>query len=366
MGRGPGRKEEDHAVEGARLVFRSLVLDGVRWVYHGGVAAGSVGLFALGGFVPVMRGWLRDDVRDWGGVVQALGGVRLAGHADGRQGDLGLPLTRADAPTLHAVVAQVARKLGSRPPDQVRLAYVPCCGVVTRKGTRTLLLGMPLLHVLTVTELRAVLAHELAHLDQGDAARTTRATRFADALGRGLDDGRAWGPLAAWARLCHHTTSVMLGPIAKGQEARADRLAANLAGGPTAASALVKVALVQPLFEEVISHYDSEATHLNVYAFFRLFWDRLPEGFLTEMRRRVFGQPHRVDDSAHPPLLERLKRVQDLPDRLPSGLEVPILDAEQVPASATLGDPEAIEQALHDRLFRSRAVERSVFHRTGT
>ena len=45
-------------------------------------------------------------------------------------------------------------------PDGVRLAYVPCCGVVERGRSKLLLLGMPLLHVLTVCELRAVLAHE--------------------------------------------------------------------------------------------------------------------------------------------------------------------------------------------------------------
>ena len=143
-------------------------------------------------------------------------------------------------------------------------------------------------------------------------------------------------------------------------------LAAQLAGGPTTASALVKVALVQPLFEEVIIYYQSETFNLNLYAFFRAFWGRLPEPFLADLRHRTLGQRRAVDDSAHPPLLDRLQRIQDLPDRSPSELDVPLLDADKIPAAATLGDAEAVEQALHDRLFRSRTVEKSVFHRAGS
>jgi hypothetical protein len=48
-------------------------------------------------------------------------------------------------------------------------------------------------------------------------------------------------------------------------------LAAAIAGGSAAASALVKVALVQPLFREVLEHYDPASSEDNLYAFFRAF-----------------------------------------------------------------------------------------------
>ena len=47
--------------------------------------------------------------------------------------------------------------------------------------------------------------------------------------------------------------SWLIEPVARGQEARADRCAAAIAGGSAASSALVKVAVVQPLFREVLA-----------------------------------------------------------------------------------------------------------------
>src|SRR5262249_52855078 len=150
------------------------------------------------------------------------------------------------------------RRLGVKPPGQIRLTYLPCCGVVAWERSRALILGLPLLRVLTLAELRAVLAHELAHLARGDATRAARSARFVEGLGRALErcGPSARGPLGTWARLCHRLSSRLIGPIARGQEARADRSAAVIAGGTAAASALVKVAMVQPLFREVLEIYD--------------------------------------------------------------------------------------------------------------
>ena len=58
----------------------------------------------------------------------------------------------------------------------------------------------------------------------------------------------------------------------------------GVAGGGAAASALVKVAIVQPLFREVLETYDPTAPDApNLYAFFRAFWFRLPAEVHTAM-----------------------------------------------------------------------------------
>src|SRR5262249_3376550 len=156
------------------------------------------------------------------------------------------------APLLFSTIDGVGRRLGVKPPGQVRLTYLPCCGVVAWGRSRALLIGLPLFRVLTQGELRAIVAHELAHLARGDATRAARSVRFVEGLERaaGSGAGGVWGPVGAWARYCLREASWLIEPVSRGQEARADRCAAAIAGGGAASSALVKVAVVQPLFRE--------------------------------------------------------------------------------------------------------------------
>jgi Zn-dependent protease with chaperone function len=179
-------------------------------------------------------------------------------------------------------------------------------------------------------------------------------------LDQALDQAAApsRSPLRLWARLCRRWADSLIGPIARGQEARADRCAATIAGGDAAASALVKVALVQPLFREVLEHYDPTDPNLpNLYAFFREFWLRLPDSLHTAMRLSLLAGKQQTVEGAHPPLPDRLTVVQSYPHR-----ETP----DHASAKTALSDLEALEQMLHNRLFSTPGIEPSVFHRAGT
>ncbi len=358
----PRPSQAQPAVGGFALAVRVGTLRLVPSVYRAGVGVGSLLVFALGGFVPAIRGWLGDRVDGLGGLVEALGGVWVASDSRDPDNDFGPALRRLDAPRLFDEVADVARKLGVRPPEEIRLAFLPCCGVVAWRRSRALLLGMPLLHVLTIAELRAVLAHELAHLARGDATRSAGSLRFVEALGRALDDPsrRPWGPLGLWAKLCRGASTALIGPIARGQEARADRASAALAGGRVASSALVKVALVQPLFRELLEfHQAGRPDGSNLYSTFRAFWTRLPEPLLEAMRLRLLSVDPGSEDSPHPPLPDRIAMVQSYPD-LPEG------EGGRDAAWTLIGDPEWLEQMLDDRLYGLAAVEPTVFHKAGT
>lgn len=65
-------------------------------------------------------------------------------------------------------------RAGTAPPEEIYLTALPDLGVTEIGGTlgiggrRILVLGVPLLHWLTVAELRAGLAHELGHYLGGD------------------------------------------------------------------------------------------------------------------------------------------------------------------------------------------------------
>ena len=347
--------------DGLGLAFRVAALRVVPIVYRVGLGLGSVVLFSLGGFVPVTRRWLAERDDGLRGAVEALGGVWVTTESRDPDNDFGPVLRRLDAPRLFAEVAEVARRLGVRPPEEIRLAFLPCCGVLAWRRSRALLLGMPLLHVLTVAEIRAVLAHELAHLASGDATWSAGSVRFVEALGAALDDRprSSWSPLHAWAKVCRHVADTLVGPIRRGQETRADRAAALLAGGAVAASALVKVALVQPLFREVLAHHESSPARENLYSSFRCFWGRLPASLIEAMRLRLVASDPGASDSPHPPLPDRIALVQQYADSAAF--------AESGEAAWTLlGDPEWLEQMLDERLFGLWAVEPTVFHRAGT
>ena len=344
-------------VGGFGLVWRSLALRGLAPAFHVGNAVGGATLLLLGGFVPVARGWMRDEPA---GVLAAMGGVAVSTPTSDPDAELGPTIARVDAPELFTEVADVARRLGAKPPEQVRLTYLPCCGVMAWRRSRGLVIGLPLLQVLTRAEMRAVLAHEMAHLARGDATGAAKSSRFVQGLALALDSAPrpSRSPLRIWAKLCRKLADRLHAPIAWGQEARADRASASIAGGDVAASALVKVAAVQPLFREVLDAFAPDATEANLYAFFRDFWSRLPGPLFTAIRHKLLSDGSTSPDPAHPPLLDRIAAMQAYPARPSSPLDA-------APAALMLGDPEAFEAMLHNRLFAVGRVEPSVFHRTG-
>jgi Zn-dependent protease with chaperone function len=347
---------------GLMLWWRNGVLRLLEVLYWTVTLTGASIMLAAGGFVPVLRGWLRNEIDGWADAVAALGGVWFVVETKDPDSDLGPVLARVDAPQLFATIDSVGRRLGVKPPGQVRLTYLPCCGVVAWGRSRALIIGLPLFRVLTQGELRAIVAHELAHLARGDATRAARSARFVEALEQAIERNGPLvrGPLGAWARYCLDEASWLIEPVARGQEARADRFSAAIAGGTAASSALVKVAVVQPLFREVLESYDrNTSVSLNLYAFFRAFWYRLPVEFHSAMRMSVLSNPSGAHDPAHPPLPDRIASLQAYPDP-------PSLNGDSLPATTFLGDLEIFEQMLHNRLFGNPGVEPSVFHRAGS
>lgn len=164
----------------------------------------------------------------------------------------GWPLAREQAPRLFAIVDGMARALGVPPPDQIlltlemnaALAQTPRHGLL---GEHTdLVLGVPLLLLLSPDEVRAVIGHELGH-------RRGHDSRFS---------GLVYGLELAWARLAFAqqiTRSALLAPLVafarwyaprlaaqsfamrREQELAADRASAEVAGAKIATSALVAV-----------------------------------------------------------------------------------------------------------------------------
>ena len=317
------------------LRWRAMVLRILEHLYWSVTAARLARcLLALGGFVPgPAAAGCCNEIDGWGDVVRPLGGVWFRVETRDPDSDLGPVLARVDAPLLFASIDTVARRLGVKPPGQVRLTYLPCCGVVAWGRSQALLIGLPLLRVLTQGELRAVLAHELAHLARGDATGAARSARFVEGLELAVEQAgtAARGPLGAWARFCLREASWLIEPVARSQEARADRHGGDhrrrRRGGLGPGQGRRGSARSSARCSQ---HYDpNHPEYPNLYAFFRTFWYRLPAESLSAMRLRVLTAQHSTHDPAHPPLPDRLAHAPvatptgSAPTATPSGHHVP-------------------------------------------
>jgi Zn-dependent protease with chaperone function len=203
--------------------------------------------------------------------------------------DPGSGLTEARAPDLFALLRDVARTTGQPMPRRLFL-FNDSNAFIANRGIfmgRALGLGLPLFDVMTVDELRAVVAHEYGHYARRGGGLGTlvyRAVRtFASATA-------AAGAVPGLGLLFGVWTLVFLRvamPIAQQQELRADELAWRAVGADAMIFALVKLHIAAG---EIVDMAD-------------------PEG---EAETRLF--------STHPPLRDRvqLARRSNTAPALPS------------------------------------------------
>jgi len=155
-------------------------------------------------------------------------------------------LTKAGQPELFGAIEDVARATGQSMPAEVYAvadvnAFVSTRGGVLGIGGRRVMgLGVPLLHLLTVDELKAVLAHEFGHYGGGDTkiGRLVYHTRLG--LGRTLQaiEGKSIETLFAFYG--SFVMRVSAG-VSRHQEFAADRFAARATSGVDLANSLTKV-----------------------------------------------------------------------------------------------------------------------------
>lgn len=361
-------------------------------IYRLGILILAIPMILLGGAVLIWRQRLDGEARSWPEIVRLLGGS-WGGSPRPRNPDaeLGLILARGDAPGLFADIEQLCKPWGLHKPGQIRIHGLPTCCLVAwggRADQRALVLGIPLLMVLDRHHLRAIVAHELAHLAGGDAGRLASLIRFANALDREvMEDQRrrpSSSPLRPWAHLGRAVARRLAAPIARAQEFHADAEAADRTDPKTLAEALRRVAVAQNLFDEVARHYNPEqAGRRNLYAYFHEFWRRLPgplrDELLAQMDRPstdLTGSGRQVgssetDPGPHPDLAERLARLDQLepkPERY-AWPTPPAANASTVPALTLLANPAGLQRLLHNRHLCTGEGPTddapSVFHRAG-
>ena len=160
-------------------------------------------------------------------------------------GEIVIP--EGDEPELHRMVRALADEVGTRPPDRIVMvnnvnAYVhefgPLLGLL--RGRRTLAIGAPLLDALDVSQLRAVLGHELGHFAGGDTKSgpiVYRTAQVVQRLARSLKGGLL---SRMFVRLWHFQHRVTAGARRR-QELIADRASVAVAGRQSTVDALARM-----------------------------------------------------------------------------------------------------------------------------
>lgn len=147
----------------------------------------------------------------------------------------GPELTRSKHPKLFAMIDEIADLTGQARPAEVYLVNDMNAFVAQRGGfmgffsRRVMGLGLPLLQVLSVSQLRAVLAHEFGHFHGGDVQVGPWIYKTRSAIGRtimSLGDGLLQKPFAWYGNLFLRITQA----ISRRQEYAADALAAKVVG----------------------------------------------------------------------------------------------------------------------------------------
>jgi Zn-dependent protease with chaperone function len=277
-------------------------------------------------------------------------------------GSFGVRKTRQDCPKLYAALAEVARRVDTDPVDEVWVAPGADFGVhqegrgpfgVFGGRKRVLTLGLCVLHYLTVSELKAILAHEYAHFSYADTYWNRFLFQVTLSLRTAMREMARTGGWFTYANpfywffwLYSKSYSLLSAGFSRSREFLADRMACTLYGADVFARALRKVCtdgthFELTVYENIVRLLRHKKAYVNMYLAFRKHRD---EGLTEEDRRKL----HRklLDDrpsvfASHPTFTERMEAARQLPRATTT---------EDVAALQLFDDPEAVERELTDFL----------------
>ncbi|SEL71542.1 M48 family metallopeptidase [Nonomuraea pusilla] len=281
-------------------------------------------------------------------MVGRLGGGEQPGVAVGREHE----------PVLWQTVEELARRVGTAPPDEIRLVAEVNAAVSEetrflglRAVRRRMFVGLPLLQTLTVDEARAVLGHELGHYSGAHTrlgAPVYRGRVSLVATVRSLDDHPFIRRLfTLYATLYLRVSQA----VSRRQELEADAMAVSIAGRRAMAAALRKIEAAALGWDVYASSYLSMAglggaRPASVFGGFHALMS--DPGRQTEISRQA-AEPREVSPyDSHPSVEERLAAIERLPE--------PPLTPDPRSALALLRDPDVAVQAVEQAMWTPEAL----------
>lgn len=249
------------------------------------------------------------------------------------KGGRGLKKDEDDCPRLYQVLADVAKRVDTDPVDEVYIAPGSMIGVKQEgsgpfglfgRKKRILTLGLSTMHFLTVSELKAILAHEYAHFSHQDTFYSRFIYQVSLSIAVAMDGMKEAGgfltyfnPFYWFFWLYYKAYALLSSGFSRSREFLADRMACSLYGADVFANGLTKVCTDGTLFESYI--YDKIAEmlkkdkeYVNMYVAFRKFRDeKLSAKERDKFYKKILAHEPSLFDS-HPTFGERIDAVKAL------------------------------------------------------
>ncbi len=220
---------------------------------------------------------------------------------------------------LFAVLDEVARAVGEAMPAEVYVTPEMNAGVLQRGRRRVMVIGLPLMQVMSVSQMRAVLAHEFGHYHGGDTRLGPWVYRTRETIERTLRTVSRQGavlqiPFLLYGRLFLRVSQ----GVSRQQEFAADRLAARTVGAKPMIDGLRKLAEGSIAFNE---YWGQEVVPLVEAG----FQPPLAEGFtrflaepaimkeVAAVAQKRLAEVRTDPYDSHPPDAERIAALAELP-----------------------------------------------------
>jgi Zn-dependent protease with chaperone function len=276
----------------------------------------------------------------------------------------GLRLTEDGHPKLFKELRSIAEAVGQKMPADVFLVPDLNAWVMQRGGRlnwggkRVMGLGLPLLNLLSVSQLRAVLAHEFGHFHGGDTKLGPVIYQTRSAIARtvqGLTRNRSilQIPFSLYGKMYLRVTH----GISRQQEYAADELAARVAGSRPLAEGLEKIHKSAPAHavywqNEYMPVMGSGYHAPMLEGFSKFLEDPKVEEFSTKALEEQEASAAASPYVTHPPLGERLEAIGELP--------ATAAGTDTSPAISLIGDAEAAESELVEGFMKKYSPRRLV------
>jgi Zn-dependent protease with chaperone function len=290
-----------------------------------------------------------------------------------------MPLQREDAPRLFALIEQMSQRLGVPTPEHTVLelgtgAWVRLHGYQRGVGRVILGIGYELLALLSEGELKAVLAHEMAHarlIQRGVkgwlANGLIRMGQLAHALDGAIDAAREQGGrfftaalLARGVHLLGRMERRLFASCCRQDEFAADGLAAELCGADVFRRMLLRIEVAGIRFQE-LSWRECRARLQRDESFTAWLNGQLApsDEERAELEQAVLAASRQEEFDAHPSLADRLAALPVA--SAPAAVSPPALDLLPEPDALAERLVSTLEQIAHEEEQReSERLRREV------